>query len=82
MLFRGASLQNFEKIKFHPYKINLVQELNKDDFDRRGILRTHDEKKTDDDPNFFFNIVFLDKATFELNDPLIDITVDSGLTTI
>jgi len=45
-----------------------------------GILRTHDEK-TDDDPNFLFNIVFSDEATFKLNSS-IDITADSGLTTI
>jgi len=29
-------------------------------------LRTHDEK-TDDDPNFLFDIVFSDEAIFELN---------------
>jgi len=56
-----------KKIKFHPYKIHLVQELSKDDFDRRmefcDVMR-----KTDDDSNFVFNVIFSDEATFELND--------------
>jgi len=59
-----------KKIKFYPYKSNLVQELNEDDFNRRMEFCKLVMKKTDDDPNFFqyslFNI-FLDRAIFELN---------------
>jgi len=56
---RMAAQKILKKIKFHTYKINLVQELNEDDFDLSyRILRTYDEK-TDDDPQFSFQYNFL-----------------------
>jgi len=61
--------KNFENTKFYPHKIDLVQELNEDDFDRH-MKFCKLMKKTDDDPNFLFNIVFSDEATFELNNSI------------
>lgn len=62
------SVQNILKqIKFHPYKIYLVQELNDDDFDRRIEFCETMMQRIDAEPNFLFNIVFSDEATFELN---------------
>lgn len=56
-----------KKIKFYPYKIHLVQELSEDDFDRRMEFYDVMMRKTDDDSNFVFNVIFSDEATFELN---------------
>jgi len=56
-----------KKIKFYSYKINLVQELNEDDFYYCMEFCKLIMRKTDDDPNFLFNIVFLDEVIFELN---------------
>jgi len=53
-------------IKFHPYKIHLVQKLNKDDFDRNKFGKLM-MQRTDEESNFLFNIVFSDEATFEVN---------------
>jgi len=56
-----------KKLKFHPYKVKLVQELNEDEPDRR--LEFCDLMMEKINANFLFNIVvFLDKTTFELND--------------
>lgn len=41
-----------------------VQELNKDDFDRRMEFCELIMRKIDDDSNFLFNIVLSDEATF------------------
>jgi len=38
-------------------------------------------KKIDEEPNFLFNIVFSDEATFEVNDNEIDIIVEVKRTT-
>jgi len=65
---RMAVQKILKKIKFYLYKINLVQKLNKDNFDRRMEFCKLIMKKIDNDPNFLFNIVFSDEATFELND--------------
>jgi transposase len=56
-----------KKNKFHPYKIQLVHELNEDDPDRRlqfceeieGLIRAH--------PLFVHNIVFSDECCFFVN---------------
>jgi len=55
-----------KSIKFHPYKIHLVQELNEDDPDRRIEFCETMMNKIDEDPPFLYNIVFSDKATFTL----------------
>jgi len=54
-------------IKFYPYKIELVQELNDDDSDCRLEFYDLMIERTDANLNFLFNIVSSDKATFELN---------------
>jgi len=55
-------------IKFHPYKIPLVQELNEDDFDETNFVsRDFMMQRIDGEPNFLFNIFFLDEAIFEVN---------------
>jgi len=53
--------------KFHPYKINLVQELVANDFDCRLEFCDIMMQKIDDQPEFHNKIVFLDEATFMLN---------------
>jgi len=55
-----------KSIKFHPYKIHLVQELNEDDPDRRIEFCETMVNKIDEDPPFLYNIVFSDEATFTL----------------
>ncbi|KAL6263044.1 hypothetical protein P5V15_005864 [Pogonomyrmex californicus] len=54
-------------VKFHPYKIKLVQEFNDNDPDRRLEFCDLMMERIDADPNFLFNIVFSDEAIFELN---------------
>ena len=56
--------------KFHPFKVNLVQELNEDDFDRRVEFCEEMMARIVEDPNFASNIVFSDEATFQLNGTL------------
>jgi len=55
-------------IKFHLYKVKLVQELNNDNPDRCIEFCNLMMERTDTDPNFLFNIVFSNDAIFELND--------------
>lgn len=55
-----------KSIKFHPYKVHLVQELNEDDPDRRTEFCDLMMNKIDRDPNFLYNIVFSDECTFTL----------------
>lgn len=53
--------------KFHPFKINLVQELVVDDFDRRVEFCDIMMQKIDENPEFINRIVFSDEATFVLD---------------
>ena len=53
--------------KFHPYKINLVQELVAHDFDRRVEFCEIMMQKIDEHPEFINKIVFSDEATFLLD---------------
>jgi len=55
-----------KSIKFHPYKIHLVQELNEDDPDRRLEFCETMMTKIDADPMFLYRIVFSDESTFTL----------------
>ncbi|XP_018375240.1 PREDICTED: uncharacterized protein LOC108769006 [Trachymyrmex cornetzi] len=59
-----------KKNGFHPYKVNLVHELNEDDFDRRVEFCEYMMSRIDDDHNFLSRIVFSDEATFQLNGTL------------
>lgn len=52
---RMAVQKILKKIKFYPYKIHLVQELNEDDFDRRMEFCELMMRKPDNDLNFLFN---------------------------
>lgn len=56
-----------KKNKFHPFHVRLVHELNEDDFDRRVEFCEDMMARIVDNPDFHFNIVFSDEATFELN---------------
>lgn len=52
---------------FHPYKVHLVQELNEDDFDRRLQFCELMMERIDAEPEFLYNIVFSDEATFQID---------------
>lgn len=56
-----------KNINFHPYKVHLVQELNDDDPDRRVEFCETMMTRIDANPNFLYNTVFSDEATFQLN---------------
>ncbi|EFN81575.1 hypothetical protein EAI_17384, partial [Harpegnathos saltator] len=53
--------------KLHPYKMTLVHEINEDDPDRRLEFCEDMILRIDQDPDFLYNIVFSDEATFQLN---------------
>lgn len=53
--------------KYHPYKIQLLQELSEDDFDRRTEFCEIMTERIDQNPNFLNSIVFSDESTFCLN---------------
>lgn len=53
--------------KYHPYKIQLVQELSDDDFDRRAEFCGVMMDICANNPQFNFKICFSDEATFCLN---------------
>ena len=54
-------------MKFHPYKVHLVQELNDDDPDRRMEFCEKIMSRIDRDKNFLANIVFSDEAQFTID---------------
>lgn len=56
-----------KKLKFHPFKVHLVQELSEDDFDRRLEFSEIMMTRIDANPNFLYEIIFSDEATFALN---------------
>jgi len=56
-----------KSLKFHPYKIHLVQELNEDDPDRRMEFCETIMNIINDDPLFAQQIVFSDESTFTLH---------------
>lgn len=55
-----------KKEKYHPYKVQLIHELNEDDPDRRLQFCEQLMALCDGNPNFLKNIVFSDEATFSL----------------
>jgi hypothetical protein len=55
------------KNKYHPYKIQLVQHLAEDTFDRRVEFCEWAVEMYDSDPNFSKKIIFSDEAIFYLN---------------
>ncbi|KAJ8954157.1 hypothetical protein NQ318_005751 [Aromia moschata] len=61
---------NFKKEKIHPYKLQLIYELNEDDFDRRMDFCEYTMERCNADENFASNIVFSNEATFMQNGTL------------
>lgn len=53
--------------KFHPYKVQLIHELNDDDFDRLVQCCEEMMLRCVQDPLFKTKIVFSDEACFSLN---------------
>lgn len=64
---KNAVFRLLHRLKFHPYKVQLVQELSDDDFDRRGQFCQIMMDLSNANPGFIRNIVFSDEATFCLN---------------
>lgn len=63
-----SSIQRvLKKHKFHPYKIELHQELNEDDFDRRIQFCEQMLQKIQQNAEFISMICFSDEATFNLH---------------
>lgn len=60
-------LRTLKKEKLHPYKVNLVQELMEEDFDRRVEFCEILMEKNNSDPMFLKKVLFSDEATFLLN---------------
>lgn len=69
-------------IKFHLDKVKLIQELNDNDPDCRLEFCDLMMERIDADPNFLFNIIFSDEATFELNGQVNRSISDIGVTII
>lgn len=55
------------KNKYHPYHIQLHQELEEQDFQRRIVFCNTVNQKITENPNFLFNVMFSDEATFHNN---------------
>lgn len=64
---QGSVVRLLKKNKFHPYKIQLVQELNEDDPDRRLQFCEEMESLISAHPLFVKNIVFSDECSFFVN---------------
>ena len=71
-----------KSINFHLYKVHLVQELNKDDPDRRVEFCEIMMDRIDRDPLFLYNTVFSDEATFTLKGEVNRQNLDIGPTQI
>lgn len=56
-----------KKLKFHPFKVHIVQELSEDDFNRRLGFSEIMMTRIDTNPNFLYEIIFSDEAIFQLN---------------
>lgn len=63
----GTTHKILKENKFHPYKIQLVHELNEDDPDRRLQFCDAISHEIDRDPLFVFKTCFSDECTFFLN---------------
>lgn len=64
---RRSVARILKREKYHPYKIQLVQELSEDDFDRRIEFCERLMEICNNDHDFAHNVVFSDEATFCLN---------------
>lgn len=70
-----------EDIKFHPYKVQLIQALNEDDKPRRVEFARHQLEAIEQDPNFANRIFFTDEAHFHLKGTSITRTTGTGVIT-
>lgn len=64
---QATVLNYLHKNKWHPYRVQLVHELNEDDPDRRTEFCEIMMNRCIEDPQFLRRIVFSDEATFTLN---------------
>lgn len=64
---QSTVLKYLKRNKWHPYKVQLVQELLDDDFDRRLEFCETMMNHCNNDPQFVRHVVFSDEATFYLN---------------
>lgn len=64
---RSTVTKFLKKEKWHPYKIQLLQELIEDDPDRRNEFCQTMTERTDNNPRLVKQICFSDEATFCLN---------------
>ncbi|XP_023311368.1 uncharacterized protein LOC108904994 [Anoplophora glabripennis] len=64
---RSTVTKFLKKEKWHPYKIQLLQELLEDDPDRRNEFCQTMTERTDNNPRLVKQICFSDEATFCLN---------------
>lgn len=69
-LHHSSVVKLFKTEKYHPYKVQLIHELNEDDPDRRLQFCEQLMLRCDEDGNFLNNILFSDEATFCLNGTL------------
>lgn len=67
----GLSYTSVRKVlksnKFHPYKVQILHELNEDDFDRRVQFCEHLTALLHENCNLLKNICFSDECTFHLH---------------
>ena len=63
----GSVHKILKKNKFFPYKIQILHELNEDDYDRRIEFCESMCQRIDEDPHLIKNICFSDESTFFLN---------------
>ena len=63
----GTVFNVLKQIKFHPYKLQLVQELLPTDFEASVIFSRHMLQLLNGDPNLLGNLVFSDEAHFHLH---------------
>jgi len=66
-LSRQTAVKIMKKHKFHPYKIQSVQELSEDDFDRRIEFCEQMTELIIREPEILDNLIFSDEATFFLS---------------
>ena len=59
-----------KNLKWHPYHLKLVHELNEDDFDRRVEFSERFLAMDEEDPEWKNNILWSDKAIFSLSDTI------------
>ena len=57
-----------KNLKWHPYHLKLIHELNEDDFDRRVEFSERFLAMDEEDPEWKNNILWSDEAIFSLSD--------------